>query len=155
MKQLPLINPKQVTIIDLDGNELIFNISRIPAIAAREFITQYPTTAIPKIGDYQANEELMIKMMKYIEIVKGDQEIRLITSDLINNHVPDGESLMKLEAAMLNENTNFLNIGRVSKELNGFSANIKQFITQTLTSFAASSSPKSRRRSKNSAKKST
>ena len=143
---MELIKPKQVKLKDLDGTESTYNISRVPAIAARELITQYPLTALPKFGDYAENESKMIKLLSYIEVVtdSGDA-IRLETKSLIDNHVSDGETLLRLEAAMLDYNTNFLKVARISKGLGGFSATIEQLITRIATNLSGSLSQKNKR----------
>lgn len=151
-----LIKPEQITLNDIDGNECKYNISRVPAIESRELITQYPLTALPKVGDYNENQAKMFKLMNYVERVTPEGHgIRLTTPDLINNHVPDGETLIRLEGAMLNYNTNFLKVARISKGLTGFSANIEQLITRIATNLSASFSQKNKQPRKSSRKSTT
>ena len=145
-----LLKPEEKTLKDLDGVEHTFIISRLPAVAGREIITQYPTTAVPKVGNYGENEKVMLKLMSYVaKVTPEGNQIRLSTQALVDNHVPDSETLLKLEAAMLSYNTNFFNIGRISKNLNGFAVNIQQLASQILTQLSASSSKKAKPRSKN------
>lgn len=147
-----LIKPEDIEIKDIDGNIVKVRLSRFPAISAREIITQYPTTAITQaikedIG-YIENEKMMLKLMSFVAVeVNGEYEI-LDTKDKINNFIPDGETLLKVEAAMLKYNTNFFNIGRVSKSLDGFAVSIKQLVTQILAQSLASSSEKNKQPSK-------
>lgn len=110
---IELIQPKDVPIKLQDGTEKTYTISKFPALAGREIITQYPTTALPKIGEYKANEELMLKMMTYVEAFGSDgSKIRLVNRALVENHVPDWEALARLEAAMFEYNASFFAKGK-------------------------------------------
>lgn len=132
----------------MDGEEKAYLISRIPASYAREIITQYPTTAAPKIGNYAENEKLMIKLMSYVSVVNSEGiETRLVTRSLIDNHVPDFDVLAKIEYEMLKYNSNFFNLGKISKGLKGFESSIMQLVTQILTRSSVPSSAKSKPRS--------
>lgn len=109
----PLLQPKPITLTDQDGKERHFLISKFPAIAGREIIAKYPLSAVPKLGDYGVNEETMFKLMTYVAVKTDDGFIRLLTPELINNHVMDWEVLVKLEEAMLSYNTSFFTGGFV------------------------------------------
>lgn len=102
-----LIKPKEVAIKDVDGNEKLFVISRLPATVGREILAKYPLSNAPKIGDYEVSKEAMFKMMAYVCVVIDREEIQLKTQTLIDNHIPDGESLIRLELEMLKYNTSF------------------------------------------------
>lgn len=61
-----------------DGGTKTFILSKFPAIAGREIVTQYPTTGAPKIGDYKTNEALMLKLMAYVAVpIEGAVRYRL------------------------------------------------------------------------------
>ncbi|WP_025152608.1 hypothetical protein [Morganella morganii] len=106
-----LIKPKEVQIKDVDGIEKTFVISRLPAVTGREILAKYPLSNAPKIGDYEVSKEAMLKMMAYVCAVSDGEEIPLKTQTLIDNHVPDGESLIRLELEMLKYNTSFFGTG--------------------------------------------
>ena len=53
----------------------------------------------------------MLKMMAYVCVPVSGEEIPLKTQALIDNHVPDGESLIRLELEMLKYNTSFFGKG--------------------------------------------
>lgn len=149
-----MLEPKPVTIKCLDGTEKEFVLSKFPAIAGREIVTQYPISAAPKLGDYARNEELLLKLMGYVAAVGQDgQQIRLTTRALVDNHVPDYEALMRLEAAMLEYNTSFFKIGAASTFLGNIEDRAARLISQTLTALSQQSSGKSSRRSGNSKRK--
>ena len=146
----PLIKPLEIKCKNMDGKELTFIIHRIPATYAREIITQYPTTAMPKLGNYEENEKLMIKLMGYVVAVNdAGIETRLSNRHLIDNHVTDLDALAKIEYEMLKYNSNFFNLGKISKALKGFEPSIRQLVTQTLMRWSAPSSAKEKQPSKN------
>ena len=127
-----MIKPKQIKCKTIDGEELEYTISRIPAVYAREIITQYPSSAMPKVGDYKVNQDLMVKLLGYVSVNKDGHDIKLGNIDLINNHVPDFDVLAKIEYEMLNYNSNFFSVGKISKGLSGLAESLKPLITQIL-----------------------
>ncbi len=117
-----------------EGGTKTFILSKFPAIAGREIVTQYPTTGAPKIGDYKTNEALMLKLMAYVAVpIEGGGQIPLTTSALVNNHVPDFETLMKLEWAMMEYNCSFFRNGVALGFLTGLTTKVQALITKTLT----------------------
>ncbi|MBE5250941.1 hypothetical protein [Mixta mediterraneensis] len=102
-----LIKPKDIEIKDVDGEMHTFVISRLPATLGREILAKYPLSNAPKIGDYEIGKEAMLKMMANVAVVRDGAEICLKTQTLIDNHVPDGEALIRLELEMLRYNTSF------------------------------------------------
>lgn len=145
-----MIDPKEITLKTQDGKDKIYILSKIPAIPAREIITQYPISAMPKVGDYKVNEQIMLKLMSYVAIpVEGAQPQRLITQALINNHCPDWEILARLEAAMIEYNCSFFQNGKVLNFLAGFNRKLPQLITGILTDLQAQSSQKEKQPSTN------
>lgn len=97
----------------IEVNKVPFIISKIPAVDAREIFSKYTSSNIPKVGEYEASEAVMLKMMTYVARVtpEGDN-IRLTTKALVNNHVPDWETLVKLEWEMLKYNCSFFQNGK-------------------------------------------
>lgn len=135
-----MIEPKE---IEIDGKK--FTLSKFPAIAGRKIIASYPMSSLPKLGDYQANEEAMLLLMSYVS--KGT--LRLSTRELIDNHVGGWETLAKLEIAMLEYNCSFLASGRISGFLDGITSQLPELITKILILFSQSSLPKEKPVSKN------
>jgi len=110
-----------------------FIISKFPAIAGREIVTQYPFSGIPKIGDYNLNEALMLKLMRYVAIsIEGAPPVELVTPELINNHAGDWETLAKIEYEMMVYNCSFFSDGRSSDFLDGLAQKAEQWITKML-----------------------
>lgn len=137
-----LIKPKDVEIKDCDGNVKTFVISRVPAIPMRELMAKYPVSNIPKLGEYQASKDVMKLLMSFVAVRVGEdqQEIRLINEALINNHVTDGEQLLRIEYAMLQYNTSFFGQGDLSTFLTGLIAKHLPLVIQTVTDSLAASS---------------
>lgn len=123
-----LIEPKEEVI---DGK--IFILSKFPAIAGREIITQYPLSLIPKVGEYKVNEELMLKIMNYVAIPMKDREPLLLTTKaLIDNHISSWETLIQIEANMIDYNCSFFRDGRISTFFQDIAQNIPQWISKIL-----------------------
>lgn len=131
-----LIKPEEITVTTSDGVEVTYVISRLPATIAREVITQYPVSALPKMGDYGRNEELMLKLMSYVGVVGKGQNgapLMLKTRALIDNHVEDFETLIRIEMAMLEKNCSFFAKGKASGYLASLADKVQALITSTLT----------------------
>jgi hypothetical protein len=135
--------------IEMNGKTYI--LSKFPAVAGREIATQYPLSAIPKLGDYQTNKDIMFKIMAFVAI-KTTTTIWLKTEDLINNHVSDWETLVKLEYAMMEYNCSFLQGGKISSFLDGITERLPGLISKMLTPSLDFLSAKEKPRSKNSKK---
>jgi hypothetical protein len=108
---MPLLDPKEFPLGDK-----VYVLSKFPATVGREIMMTYVPSGMPKVGDYTTNEALMYKMMKYVgvQIDGRDEPLMLTTPQLVDNHVPDGESLMRLEFAMASHNFAFFQNGRLS-----------------------------------------
>ncbi len=142
---MELLEPKDVTI---DG--ITYKIGKFPAVAGREIITKYPLSNIPRVGDYAVSEEIMLKLMSYVERVLPDGgAVRLATKELVNNHVPSWETLVKLEAAALEHNCSFFQNGKSSAFLAKLGVLAQQKVTEILTGLLQTSSRRAKPRSGN------
>lgn len=135
-----MIDQKSVTV---GGKAYI--LSKFPATVGREIITQYPVSALPKIGEYKTNHELMQRIMSYVgvEIEGRPDPLMLSTEALINNHIKKTEDLMRLEWLMIEYNFDFFGDGRASNWLGMVADRIKPLISKTLTDLLGQSSVKS------------
>lgn len=130
-----LIKPQDVTVTDLDGEERTFIISRLPATVGREILAKYPVANAPKLGDYGVSSEAMRLMMKYVAIPREMGEpLCLTTQALIDNHVPDGQTLIKLEFEMLRYNCDFFGLGSNQDLAGSLIRKYLPLITSTLIS---------------------
>ena len=98
--------------IEVQGKEYV--ISKLPATVAREILFLYPSSNIPKIGDYATSERIMLLLMSYVGVRVGDSIIPLKTKELVNNHVPDAETLILIEKEMFKYNYSFFQNGNAS-----------------------------------------
>ena len=134
-----LLQPLEKEIPLPNGGTKSFVISKFPATVGREIITQYPTSAAPKIGDYRLNEDLMFKLLCYVGVpVSGSEPIMLTTRDLVNNHVPDWETLVKIEWAMMQYNSSFFENGKMLSFLDLMKGQLEGLVSKMLTSFVQS-----------------
>lgn len=142
----PQIKPKEVTIQSIDDGEKTFRISRVPATRGREIFTQYMPTAMPKIGDYKANEKLMKMLMCFVDVKTADGSwIRLDNEVILNSHVTDWEMLVKIELEMVRYNTNFFSPEKLSNALSKFNQTLPDRIMSMLNRLSGQLSAKSKR----------
>lgn len=130
---MAFLEPTTVTVVTLKGDNREYIISKFPAIAGREIVAGYPMSAIPKISEYKSNEEIMRKLMCYVGVEINGNTIPLSTEALINNHVPDYETLVKLEIEMMKYNTSFFRDGVISTFSSGIVRKVIASISPTLT----------------------
>lgn len=139
-----MIEPKEV-IINYDGEDYKFNISKFPATVGREIISKYPVSNLPKIGDYAVSEETMLKLMGYVERVYDDRTQPLTNKALVDNHVPNWEILAQLEMAMIQYNCSFFRNGKGLDFLKKLQSLAEPKITEMLTALSGKSSPQAKR----------
>lgn len=137
---MDLLDPQDFTIKDGAGNERTYILSKFPAIAGREIIAKYPTSALPKLGDYAVSEETMLKLMKYVAINIEGRIMRFESRDFIDQHVPDWETLAKIEMAMMEKNCSFFRDGRVSAFLADAVQTVLASLSEILSKTSAVSS---------------
>lgn len=146
-----MLEPKEITIKTQAGDEKTYIVHKIPAIPAREIVTKYPLSNIPKLAEYPQSEEVMLKLMAYVGVpVPGnDKPLMLTTRALIDNHVPDWEVLMKLEMAALAHNVSFFEKDAISGFFENMTPKVAAWISKTLTPLLAASLQTEKPRSKN------
>lgn len=136
-----MIQPKEITIKTQAGDEKEFILSKFPATVGREIFCKYPLSGLPKLGDYAVNEETMLKLMAHV-CVRTDSgiDLPLKTRALVDNHIPDWETLVKLEYAMLEYNGSFFGNGKVSGFLDLMTSKVPELTSKILTALSAQSS---------------
>lgn len=146
-----LLEPKEIAIKTQGDNGKIFVISKFPAVQGREIITKYPTSNIPKIGDYATSEETMLKLMAFVGVKDDNGNILpLTTKELVNNHVPDWEALARIEWAMMEYNCSFFGKGLSSGFLESISQKAVPWVSRILTLLSEQLSKQARQASTNS-----
>jgi hypothetical protein len=130
---MELLKPKEIHITDNDSVQRTYTISRMPFMVAREVGIQYGGSILPKVGDYKLNEAMMLKMMNYVAVQVNGQELRLATPQLIDNHVPDLDTGLQLEWAMMEYNAGFFHKGTISDFFGDIVRKTLAKISETLT----------------------
>lgn len=135
-----MIEPKEITVKTQSGEEKVYIIHKLPALTGREIVTKYPLSNIPKVGEYQQSEEVMLKLMAFVAVpgVSG-ANLPLTTRALVDNHMPDWETLMKVEMAILEYNISFFGKGAISGFFESISPKVVAWISQTLIPSLAAS----------------
>lgn len=148
-----MLEPKDVEIPTQKGESRVYVLSKFPAIAGREIIAKYPLSSMPKVGDYSVNEETMLKLMAYVGVRNGDDPDkvqRLTTRALVDNHVPDWETLARLEIAMMEYNVSFFGNGKASGLLDAIARKAQALILPMLTDLSGQLLQKTKPQSTNS-----
>lgn len=140
----PLIKPQEFSLLDEDGKEHVYIISKFDAVAGREITAKYIIGALPKIGDYDnISEPMMVKLMSYVAVRVGDEPNqklqRLGSKALIINHVPTWEMLARIEGEMMKYNCDFFRAGKIST----FFEDLTQKLLQKISEISTQSSPQS------------
>lgn len=128
-----MLEPKEITVTDQAGVERTYIIHKFPAVAGREIVTKYPLSNIPKVAEYQQSEEVMFKLMAFVGVpMQGNPPLMLTTRVLVDNHMPDWETLMKVEMAVLEYNVSFFGKGAISGFFASMSPKVAAWISETL-----------------------
>ena len=126
---MDLIEPKSF-ILPKSGE---FIISKLPCLAGREIMVRYPVSFIPKVGNYEVNEEMALKLFKYVEKVTPQRNIRLTDATLVDQHIKPGGDVWLLEWEMIKYNFDFLTDGTASAFLQSWQAKAENKATKILT----------------------
>lgn len=131
------LEPKEIEI-----NGLSFIISKFPATTGREIVARYTCANIPKVGNYNESEAVMLKLMSHVaRVTAAGDEIRLSNRALVDNHVPDWETLTRLEWEMMQYNCSFFQNGKASDFFQNLGRLASSKVTEMLTGLLARSSP--------------
>ena len=147
-----MIQTKHFTIDDQQGVSHTYILGKIPYMdGGREVCSQYITTAAPKLGDYSRNEELAKKIFKHVAVVLEDGTERTLSTDaLINNHIPDFATGLKVEAAALEHNVGFSILGKLQECQAAWAGTFQDLISKILIQLQRPSSQPKSQHSKNS-----
>ena len=130
------IEPKE---IEVGGKSFV--ISKFPAMIGRKIVTQYISSGLPKIGDYNSNEEIMLLLMKHVAAKNEEGKATVLsTRGLIDSHITPmpsmederWEMLGKIEAATMEYNCSFFRGGRISNFFRDIAQKLPQLITKIL-----------------------
>lgn len=141
-----MLKPKQIEVVDIDGITRKFTISRFPATIGMEILVKLPISAMPKIGDFETLKLVRDDVFKYVYVETEGGAIPLSTSALIDNHVGDAETAIKIMGEMLTHNYSFFSQGKMSLLFDGLGVKIKGIAQSILTQLSDASSQKNKRR---------
>ncbi len=145
-----LREPQSFTVKDQKGVEHTYQLGKWPAIAGREIVAKYPLSALPKLGEYAVNEETMLKLMAFVGVETGPDTTQLLTTRaLVDSHIPDWETLAKVEWASFEYNTSFFGPGKTLPSFANFGQTLKAWITSTLTDLSVQLLQAAKQHSKN------
>lgn len=143
-----LIKPTEVTIADLDGVERTYRIGRFPALVGLDIIAKVPSNVASLSKQLPHLRQLVLQMCQYVAVDVplddgGSREVTLSTAALVDNHVPDGQTLLHLCFEIMRHNTSFFGSGdqSVLDFLLAKLADSLPKITQTLMQSLQSSFP--------------
>ena len=123
---MPLIEPKEFHIKDMKGEDHVYLLSKIPASYSKEIVLQYPTSALPKIGDPALHMKITFMLMSYVGIPRdpGLEPLQLMTRELCDSHIPDLRTWMAIERAMASYNWDFF----LPEDLSDFWGRLKNLL---------------------------
>ena len=102
-----LLDPKEVCIADKDGHQHTYKIGKVPYAAGGRRLAVEAISKLKKL-DYIDDPDLARMMFRHVAVMTSDgQEIILSTDELVNNHVPDIPTGLKIEMALVEHNTGF------------------------------------------------
>lgn len=137
---MPLVNPKELKLTDRKGKVHTYLLSEIPASYSKEIVLQYPTSALPKVGDPVLHMEVTLKLLSYVGIPRPQGEpLQLTTRELCDNHIPDLRTWMRLEREMASYNWDFF----LPEDLSDFWGRLKNMLVLWSQEMSTGSSPPS------------
>lgn len=140
-----MIKPKEISIMDIDGDEKTYIITRFPATVGMEILYKLPSSGIPKIGDFGELKEVRNEIFRYIYVKTDNGDIALSTKALIDNHITDGETAYKIMGAILSYN--YQSLGKLMSGglISSMSEKILNIARRLLTELSPQSSAKNKR----------
>lgn len=141
-----MIKPKEITVVDIDGDEKKYIITRFPATVGMEILYRLPSSGIPKIGDFGELKEVRDDIFKYVYAVTENGEIALTTKALIDNHITDGETAYRIMGSMLSYNYQSVSKLMSGSLISSMSEKVLSVARKLLTELSPQSSEKKARR---------
>ena len=140
MASIPeLKNPKKIKILGSDGIEREYIVGAATYFDSRKISVNYTVSGLPKLGDYKTNEEMSKLMFRYVRAVVDDKEVPLISDDLINYHVPDLITGMKIEFEVYERCLGFSPLGKLQQYQGEWMKALQELTTKIQTLLPAQS----------------
>lgn len=143
-----MLKPKEFKVVDIDGDERTFTLTRFPATIGMEIFYRLPMSAVPKIGDFEALKDVRNDIFKYVYVEANGNPIPLSTTALIDNHTNDAETALKIIGAMLQHNFSFFQKGTISAFFDNIAAKVPDMAQKILTQLSPVLSKQNKPRSK-------
>lgn len=138
----PFLKPEEFKLKDEDGKEFTYILSNFDCVEGRRIFSQYPMSALPKVGDYEVNEQLMYRIMSYVAVITSNGgRLRLETEALVKNHVPNTEMLALIEIAMMKKNFSFFRDGKILGLFEKLRETFTKSLSETLIQWSLQSAP--------------
>lgn len=97
---------------EIEINGCKFLISKMPCLMSQEVLIRIGQGLLPMINQYQITEDMAVKMLSRCQRIYGDKpNVPLISKEIIENHIPDFQTLMLLEKELLELNYGFFDFG--------------------------------------------
>jgi len=124
-----LLKPKEV---EIKGCKFI--ISQMPCTVAQEVAFKLPPGLIPIMGNFTQAEDMYVKMLSFCERIYDDgRHVKLISKDVIDNNLPDFETLLLLEKEVIEYNYGFFDTEKLLTLLNGLLSRAESRVSGILT----------------------
>ena len=120
-----LLKEKEIKVMDLDDNEITFFISRFPIMDGLQIVKNLMPSAKDLWGaDNGVALQEVLHILRFVDVVKDGERIRLETESIIQNSLPpDAELVFKVAFLAYEYNTNFFkteNLYRTLNKIRGF-----------------------------------
>ena len=137
---MALLEPKEITITDINGTERRYLVGKVPYMAGGRRLAVEAIAKLKKL-EYIDDPELAKIIFSNVASFGNDgSEIILKSDALINNHVPDIPTGLRIELELVEHNTGFSLAGKLREFRPQWERTIQALgtITQTLSQLASS-----------------
>jgi hypothetical protein len=135
---LALRDPYEATFTAQDGTEKTLILSHFYAWEGTEIALSIPWSALSNLQNLQdfggipGIMGVIGKILKYVAVpIDGREPIRLTTPELVDNHIPDWEMVLKIVGHMITYNASFFQDGRVLTFFEDLAQKVPAWITKT------------------------
>lgn len=116
VRGMQLLHPKELTVKTQMHGDITVTMHKFDCISGREIYAKYPTSNLPKLGEYGVSEAVMLTLMQFVTVpVKHENtvvNVQLKTMAQVMQHIPDWEALNEIERGMLAYNFSFFENGK-------------------------------------------
>jgi|SRR5882757_1791464 len=124
-----MIEPKE---IEIENKKYI--LTKFPAFEGMSIMTKLPISAVPKLGNHDVCMQTALEILSYVYIpIKDASPLKLSTKELVNCHIKDWETCIKITWEMARYNCSFFTDERLSNFLEEYAQKAQQWSSKTLT----------------------